>query len=428
MACPYVDCSDASELPMGTESCPICRRLVKPCLHCSNWNRAFANYCRTCGRPLPEPVGEWIGFKGGPQRLGLNRWPQRWPLRESHIETILELRLGDSCRSLLSYDRHLIAVSGNGMVTIVDVTRGAGEAVHLHTEGPITAEPCVSRGVLYLATSGRLSAYVLGGLEQEEPRLEPRWEVRVQGIPIQALLVLEDRLYVNVLLPDRRREVRRISGIESDRPGDTELLLTALRPSWLAANPPSRRVFCLAEEGGDLRVHWTDHGATSGPAVMKRSVAGALLPFVDAVPIAVMGAKVFAVLGASEKLCRIDAHEGVLELATQGDARNFALSSVRDGLLVDAGGLVFLGAQRREELNPSEQVKCAPVILKDCAAAVGLKDGRIRVYDLQNLPLNHEKRVSTDMEEVTSLISFRSYIAAGDAVGTVKVFELVRRA
>jgi hypothetical protein len=430
VACPYLDCGDASQLPAEAESCPTCRRLVKVCPQCGSSNRAFANFCRVCGKALPETVGDWAGFKGGGQRLGLNRWPQARPLRESRLEEVLELRLGDACRSLVSSDRHLIAVAGNGEVKIVDVARGPASEIRLAASGEMTAEPCVSRGMLYLAAKevrgrGRVVAFALGGLGLEEPRLEPRWEMGVPGIPIQALLALEGRLYLSLLLPDRRREVHLIEDADRDRPRDSQALLSVRRPSWLAANPPSRKVFFLSEEDGDLRVHWADHGATSNPRLATRSVTGAFLPLVDSVPIAVMGAKIFAVLGEAERLCRIDAQDGVFDLAMQADARDFALGGVRDGLVIDTSGLVFLAAQRRADLNPMERIKGPPVILKDCAAVIALQDGRLRVYDLRTPPLHQELRVSSGMEEVTALISFRNYIAAGDSAGTVKVFVLV---
>ena len=206
------------EPPAGGESCPACRRLVRRCPHCGTGNRAFASFCRACGRALPETAGEWTAFKGGAQRLGLDRWPSPTPLREAYVEPILDLRLGAPCRSLLSADRHLIAVDADGGVTVADVARGAGSAVTLRSEGPVSAEPCVSRGLLFLASPGRVAAYPLGHLDLPVPRREPRWEVPVPGTPIQALLVLDDRLYLT-LLKDGDREGWRIPGIDGDSSG-----------------------------------------------------------------------------------------------------------------------------------------------------------------------------------------------------------------
>jgi hypothetical protein len=426
LPCPYLDCREQRELPAGAESCPSCLRLVKICPHCAAANRAFANFCRACGRALPEATGEWPTFKGGPQRLGLNRWPQaRQPM--GGIEEILELRLDSPCRSLLSSDRHLIAVSQAGGIEVVDAARGAASSVRTRTDGPVSAEPCVSQGTLFVPAPGCVTAFALGGLHFARPRLEQRWEVRLPGVPIHALLALEGYLYLDVLLPEGSHEVCVISDVGTERPGELRRLLSAQRVSWSAANPPSRQVFWLTEEDGELKVHCHDHSAPAGPALTTRPVAAAPLPLADSVPIAVMGAKLFAVLGNEDTLCRLDARDGVFDLALRADLRSYALSGMRDGLLVDARGLYFLGAQHHEQLPPMVRVKGSPVVLQDRAAAVGLQDGRVRLYDLHALPLHDEFRVSQDTEELTALMSFRRFVAAGDEQGAVKVVVLADR-
>ena len=423
LACPYLNCSEMRELPAGGESCPACRRVVRVCPHCATSNRAFANFCRLCGRALPDPANEWPMFKGGAQRLGLNRWPQA-RRDQGGIEEVLELRLDGACRSLLASDRHLVAVSQEGGIEVVDVARGAATSVRARADGPVSAEPCVSRGTLFVPVSGRVTAFPLGGLHLATPRLEQRWEVRLPGIPVHALLPFEGLLYLEVLVPDGSREVYTIGNLESEQPGEPRRLLAASRVSWLAANPPSRQVFWLTEEDGVLRVHCHDHSAADGPVLTTRPVSGAPLPMAVSVPVAVLGAKLFAVLGDGDTLCRLDVRDGVLDLTLRPDVRAFALAGLRDGLLVEGRGLHFLAAQHTEQLPPLVRVKGSPVILQDRAAAIGLQDGRVRLYDLHSLPLHDEFRVSPDADEISALISFRRFVAAGDDKGVVKVVAL----
>jgi hypothetical protein len=240
------------------------------------------------------------------------------------------------------------------------------------------------------------------------------------------LLAFENRLYLNVAHPDGQREIQVLDDADRDKPGEARVVHAGRRLGWLAANPPSRRVFFLSEEDGALAVHSVDHAASSHPEVVSRPVPRAPRPFADHVPIAVMGAKLFAVLGEEDKLCRIDAHDGVFDLVVREDTKSFSLSGIRDGVLVGTAGPIFLSFNVVETLNPMERIKGSPVILKDCAAVVGMQGGRIRVYDLLNPPVHQELRLSNDpLEEVTALASFRNYIAAGNLKGTVKVFELI---
>src|SRR6185295_8442213 len=135
--------------------------------------------------------GNWLSYKGSPQRLGLNAaspagadLPGRGSFELQEKE--LKLRLEDPCRSLLGYDRHLIALSQNGTIEIGDPELPAA-TLRLKAEGPISCEPCVEDGVLYLGAPGRLTAYSLGALTLTSPRLAPLWQLRLSGTPVQAL-------------------------------------------------------------------------------------------------------------------------------------------------------------------------------------------------------------------------------------------------
>lgn len=424
MSCPYLDCDEPS-VPEKAAACPKCRRLTKGCPSCKTANRAFSNFCRRCGHALPDSAADWTGSKGGPQRLGLNPTRQAAPFRELKIQQVRESHLGDHCRSLLSCDGHLVAVSAGGTVEISDVS-GRAAPLRINVDGPVTCDPCISRGTLFIGAAGRVTAYPLGTLTRQPPRLDPRWSIRLEGTPVNPLTVAEGRLYVTVALQNRRREVRVIDHIDRDQPLARQAIYAAARLSWMAADAPTRRLVFLSEEGKDLFLHSTATGGTRFHLTSRR-IANAPSPFAEHIPIALAGTKVYGVFGDAEKLCRLDAAQGTFEQVIRDDAKAFALSSIRDGVLVDSGGLYFLGMGMAERLNNHERIKGHPVLLADCAVAVGLQDGRLRVYDLHNPSFQETLRLSGEGEEVTALASFGTCLAAGTARGLVKLFELVRK-
>jgi hypothetical protein len=268
-----------------------------------------------------------------------------------------------------------------------------------------------------------VAAYALGGLASRPPHLEPRWEVRLPATPVQALTAFEERLYVTVNHPDPTREIYVIEDVHRSRPSGPRKLFAARRLSWIAAEPSTRHVLFLSEDG-EVRVHTVDHGRGESPSLDSRRISQAPRPFADHVPIAVLSDKLFGVFGEADRLCRIDVREARFDQSLREDTKTFSLSGLRDGVQVDSAGVFFLAAGVSDNLNPIDRVRGAPVIVGDWAAAVALQDGRIRVYDLHNPPRHEVLRLSSDREEVTALASFRTYLAAGNARGTVKVFEL----
>lgn len=426
MDCPYPDCTERAP-DAGAQSCPACSRMVKPCPRCGAGNRAFANFCRACGEALPEPEGEWRGFKGGVRRLGLNAARQAGPLRELALASVLELHLGDRCRSLLACDRHLIAVAANGTVEIADALRPQSR-LRLAAGGPITCEPCASGGLLFLGAPGRIAAYSLGALALPQPRLAPLWEARLAGTPVQALTTFEDRLYATVARPDGRREVQVLEDLGAASTPRT--LCSAERVSWLAADPASRRLLFLIEEQGEIRLCRVEHrggpdGADASPPELTRAkVQRVPRPFAHHVPIAVFGGKVFGVFGEEEGLCRLDAGDGAFDQTLGRDVKAFSLSGLREGVEVSSAGISFLGTGAADALNHVERINASPVLLRDCAAVVGLLDGRLRLYDLQTPPRHETLLLSPRAEEVTAVLSFGRFVAAGDAAGGVFAFEL----
>lgn len=431
MSCPYfqADCPERT-LPTGATSCPQCQRYLKRCRECGSNNRAFANYCRTCRAVLAADYGNWLSFKGSAQRLGtathLGGPAAGGPLNVR--DKPLRMQLGDTCRGLLGYDRHLIAVAQNGTIEIGDPEDSA-PSVRLKADGPVSCEPCVDQGVLYVGSPGRLSAYSLGSLTLAVPRLAPLWQLPLSGTPIQALTCLGNRLYVTIV-NQGRKEVQVVENLERTPPLAPRTLHASLKVSWMAGDPANQQAVFFSQKDDSLYLH------TVQPAMARTDLNSAPLsrvpsPFAEQVPISLLGGKIFGVFGDEDKLCRIDAFSGEFEQSLGPDVKLFSLSRDRDrgwdgdGVQIDTGGISFLRTGQRVSLAPLERVgKGSPVLLQGRAAAVGLQDGQLRIYDLHRLPLYDVRRLSGDGEAITALVSFHSYIAAGNIKGDIRVYEI----
>jgi hypothetical protein len=345
-------------------------------------------------------------------------------------ELPFQLDLGDRCRSLLGYDRHLIAVSQTGTIEVRDAARPAS-GLRFKADGPITCEPCVENGVLYLGSRGGLSAYSLGSLIRASPRLSPLWQLRLPGLPVQALTAVAGHLYVTVQRPDGTHEVHSIEDLERRPPPSSRSLWRGARPSWTAGDGARREGVFLSQDGASLQLHRI---VREGPRAKLLTVPlTAPPPLSGSVPLAFLGGQVFAVCGDDEQLCRIDAAQGELE-GTLGDGiQMFSLSRDGergwdgDGVQVSHHGVRFLRAAQTDALLPQERVKAPPVLVAGRAAVLAMLDGRLRAYDLLHLPRYDPLRLAAPGEEITSLISFQGYLAAGNSRGVVKLLALRER-
>jgi hypothetical protein len=415
VTCPYADPDCRLDVPPETPRC-LCGRYVKHCSQCAARNRAFAHFCRGCGAELPPSRANWAAYRGGPRRLGAN---SSLPTRDAITgPTALRLRLGDACRALLGYDGHLIAVSVNGVVEIADPLR-AKSLCRFQVQGPITAEPCIHDGILYLATRGQLTAYALAGMTLETPRVRPLWHVPLNATPIQALTAVANRLYVTMASADWRE----VHVIEKQA---VRLLYGAQKMSWIVADAETSRAMFLSEDGGNVQLH------VAGDELATYSVP---LHGLAEHPIALLGGTVFAVFGEAHRLYRIDAVTGAVDEPLEDDTQFFALTCAgddqwdRDSVRIDSSGVLFSRTGVRDSFAPHERAtKGSPVIVQGNAVAVGMDDGRVLIYSISQLPRHDVWRLGDNSgAAITALASFDSCIAAGNRDGVVEVRELLSK-
>lgn len=414
MTCPYADPQCSAEVSPSSRRC-ACGRTVKRCAACGANSRAFANFCRSCGKPLPAGASDWSSHRGDVRRLGFNPADAG---RFGPTTLALTLQLGDECRALLGYDGHLIAVSKSGTVEIADPHRGDRRG-RFQMEGPVVAQPCLRNGVLFLAAGRTLAAYPLGGLTLDPPRLVPAWSFPLDATPIHALTVVGPRLYVTVASP-AGREIQVIDDVA--RPTSPHTIHAARRTSWIAADPHQEvAVFFSENDGRHAALH------VAARDLETRAVA---LRHISEHPIALAGGTAFAVFGESHRLYRIDVATGQVAETLDDDTQYFALAHSDDGwnlemVLIDTAGIRFSRSGIRDPFGPYDRaVKGSPVIVRDTAVLAGMEDGRVRIYDAERPPRHELWIVGGSSAPITALASFDHYVAAGNREGVVEVRAL----
>ena len=187
-----------------------------------------------------------------------------------------------------------------------------------------------------------------------------------------------------------------------------------------------KKVYFLSEDQIGLRLHLTDYSKNSGAEAVSLMVKGAPSPFRERVPIAVIGARIFLVFRKEETLCRLDANTGEVDRQFCKNIREFAMAGINDPVATISEGLFFQRINKKVDIGNNQTIKGSPLILKDCAVVVGMRDGNVHLYDLHNpaLPLIWSVSEHSD-EEITVLAASQNIIAAGNDKGRVRVCRLV---
>src|SRR5207248_6710144 len=140
-----------------------------------------------------------------------------------------------------------------------------------------------------------------------------------------------------------------------------------------ADNETSRAVF-LSEDDGRVQLHVIDDQLTTHPTALQA---------IGDHPIAILSETLFGIFGDARRLYRIDATTGSIEEPLDEDTQLFALTHDghqwdRESVRIDTGGIHFSRAMLRDSFAPHERAsRGSPVIVQDCAVAVGMEDGRV---------------------------------------------------
>lgn len=416
MKCPYFDCTDKG-LTADTASCRTCRRPLKICGFCGHLGRAFANYCADCGEPMVGGDFDWTGYRGGPRRLGMNpaELGDSWMKAKLSPETS-GITLDEACFDLLSWDRHLLAVGESGRVEIRHP--GAAVGYSLRLDGSPSCHACIEKSTLFVGHDSTLAAYSLGALTLKNPQTSARWSISVPGRPSGALLAVKDALLVNVT-QGRDVGVALLEGIFDDQPPRLRWLQQPGSVSPLAGDRNTGKAHFLSSHGGKIRIH-TVHAHGQVATVDVSTVPDLSESDLTRSALAVMGKNLFAVLGPEQALYRLEPGKPTVRLET--DVRRFSLNRGDQQVLLRTTGLRFPHGHD-VELSHMERVIGQPLILRNFALAVGLQDGRLGIYDLNNPPFLRHERI--DGHAITALASFGPYVAAGTARGTVALYQVV---
>lgn len=417
MQCPYPDCNGKASRTEG-ELCRTCTRPVKHCAQCRAPARAFARYCAACGKPMHGNTFDWTGYRGGSRRLGMNPAKAGHSWRQAKLEEVAPspFALDEECFELLSHDQHLIAIGTGGRVELR--VPGSETRLGFRADGPFTCHPCAEQGMLFLGRGRAIDAYHLGALALPEPVTSPVWTATLPGDPHDALLVLGNRLFAKVAVNGRPSGVIVLESIFERHPPEAHWIYRGSKVSTLAGDRHSEKIVFLTEEHGEIELHTfdTSHSHLSEDTFSFQDLSGKSL---SRAPVALMGNYLYAVLGPEDQLCRLQ--PGKPSVRLDDDVKRFCLNSFDQRVLLRTPGLTFPHGQQ-VKLTHMERVVVQPVLLRDFALVLGLQDGRILIYDLNNPPFHRDEK--PDGHTITALASFGPYLAAGTSQGTIAIYRV----
>ncbi|MCP4214801.1 MAG: zinc ribbon domain-containing protein [bacterium] len=430
MDCPYR--TDGSEaLPANLDRGPGCGRVLKPCSGCGSSNRAFAVFCRSCGEELAESGFSWPGSRGGVRRCCVNPFPIPNSPPQLALQPLASLKLPARCRYLLAEDGYLFAFSIDGHIQVIDSNRPQAPGFSFTVAGKLYAEPVIHHGTLYVGIAqdetkdrGRLEAYNLGGLYQGKPTLRKQWSVPVKGIPTQALLVFENRLYYKVGFNDSHREIQVAEPLNSQNP-EVSMVYHGYRVSAPVADPLSRQVYFLSARDEELVLNTFLHSFGPSPRLQGTPVLDGVPDFLEHVPTALAGNRMFTIFGHEGWLSCIDLLHSRFERRLYKKVKQFSIRSAEEIVVIDSSGVFFPLHNNREHFIPGESTMCPIISLADRAAVIGLRDGKLRFYKPDTPSVQNEFRVfDSTADEITTMATFENKIAVGNQRGAVKLFAL----
>lgn len=420
--CPYPGCRRSGS---SGERCPQCAGRIKVCTRCREENRRLARFCRECGQLMGEQPADWVGHRGGSERRSFSPLDPRGPLRNIELAEVNTLKLGASCSGLLFYDGYLIAISEEGEVAALDLETSI--EARFQTNARQTARAAIHYGNLLLAAEDRISAIPLAQLANPKPSLKASWTLATNAEPRQALLPLDERIVVAFGSADSI-EVRNLSII--DPRGAKPRLETLFRsetgigwPSRVIGQPGSARVAFLHSEGGSLSLAKAELRAQA--SIENCKLDGTPGSLQTHLPTASIGKLLFGVFGDESTLVRINTDSGVIEERVSPDCRSFALAGLGHGVIVQPEGIFFERSRTSEAWPVGEHACGSPLIIQGLGAAIGFRDGRIRLYELNNPAVSVSLTLAADRgEEVTELAASKGLLAAGGAGGRVRIWRL----
>ncbi|MCP4107908.1 MAG: zinc ribbon domain-containing protein [Desulfobacteraceae bacterium] len=433
MECPYLNCRSDNTEP-GKNACPDCFRKLKICKNCSEPNRVMAVYCRECGKKLLNSDMKWPVYRGSSQRLGVSRFTLNPANTNIRIKEKGNFYLPDKCKSLLMDESYLYAFSIDGHIKIIDIfQKPPRESVSFNVGGPFSSEPALCNGSLYVGTGQGLQAYSLGILLSGRPLTKPRWEVPVAGIVREMLPVeirnensTKNRLLFTIKINNNRDELHAVDNIQSSKPDSFKVIdqgrLSSIAIFSSKDKTKGKKVYFLSRHQGNINLNRIDYSKHADSEKEPITIEGAPSEFKTLLPIAVIGARIFAVFTEKDTLCRLDADTGRCNQIAK-NVKYFALPAIKYPVVVDSEGLFLPSKDRKAKIEKGQSVTCDPLILEDYAVVLGMRDGTIRLYDIHSPGLPFQQRVSEmSNQKITALAASGDIMAVGNDAGLVKTF------
>jgi hypothetical protein len=251
----------------------------------------------------------------------------------------------------------------------------------------------------------------------------PRWVVRFDAVPVITLLPVGDSLYLTLADTRQAGEFLRLDGISAQaRPRQTAIYQGFIPGSAISYPTQAGNLVCFLVSNPQcgLFLGQVLHGS---PDTTPRwpQIQGAMSPVDPFYPVTSMAGKLFAVFEKNTTLCRIDINHAQVDMRITPNTKGFALYGQGNVLVTTPMGIRLPHLSQEERFNSGEVIQGHPVVLGNFAAAVGLGEGMVRLYDLSNLARSREWTVSRTPAMVTALAPSGDLLAAGDSNGLVKI-------
>ena len=434
MECPYNDCNQNFN-DNKKNFCTGCNRKIKYCNRCGKtYNRVYAVYCRNCGEKISDNEINWQMSRGGYSKTGISRYDIGFNINslvDLKNQEITKFQLSGPCKSLLIYENYLFAISMKGDVQIYEILeKSLNKKIVFNLGESIFSEAAIADGSLYIGTKDYINAYSLCKLLSNNPSSEYRWQQEVTGTPIKSLIPVDDTLYFNLIFDDKHQEIHAITNISDNLP-DLNVIHEGPYLSSIAANYNSKvqKVYFFSNTGPKNTLHVIDIN-NGYDDILDIPLKKPGTRFNDKIPVSVLGTKVFAVFEGKNELRQIDSNSGFVEKNLGPNTKDYAMASLDNPVIVDTKGLKFASSGYDIDLTiERQQVSGAPLILKNRGVVIGMRNGVVRIYDLEN-PAGTKKvwRISDNKPVfITSIVSSKNIIASGDQNGTVRISKLVSR-
>lgn len=161
--CPYLSCDYEGAMPYSLGNCGRCHQPIIICLHCGEYNRGFARFCRMCGKAIDHDAVEKNFYNkklGKGHNIVLNQYSQK---RLDFVD--MGGMMGITFLHLTG--NRAVIVTPNGYIYDWDFVSQREINKIIIPEAHFSSKPIVYDNEMFLITKDRIWVYDLLSLEKK---------------------------------------------------------------------------------------------------------------------------------------------------------------------------------------------------------------------------------------------------------------------